>query len=149
MPLLHLTNGTLVWTKLIQWGRLLPVCGNTGSHLLSCLSSRHSWFTSQSRRTSSALRLCLLLGKGRAKRMATCTEWRRPATSMGQICPRYQPALPCWGRLSEIPQLCAGCQSKLLHGESTHHWKQSHGHPKNCLCSRYCGSTKHCRSRWF
>lgn len=50
--LLHLANGAPVWTKLMQWGRLLPVRGNTGSHLLSCLSSKRSSFTSQSRRSS-------------------------------------------------------------------------------------------------
>jgi len=54
-----------------------------------------------------ALGLCLLLGKGRVKRTATCTGWR-PVTCMGQICPTYppHPALPCWRRISDISAMC-------------------------------------------
>lgn len=70
-----------------------------------------------------ALGLCLLWGKGRVKRMATCCLH-------GPDLPHLSTPSSPPGADSQILQLCAGCQSKLLYGKSTHHWNWSHGHPK-------------------
>lgn len=93
---------------------------NTGLQCLGCLFSKHGSFTSQPRRTSSGVVFAVREGQSE-KDGYLLPAWARSASPI-------QPSLA--GADSQILQLCAGCQSKLLHGKSTHHWNWSHGHPE-------------------
>lgn len=99
---------------------------NTGLQCLGCLFSKHGSFTSQPRRTSSGVVFAVREGQSENDGYLL-PAWTRSASPIHPI----QPSLA--GADSQILQLCAGCQSKLLHGKSTHHWNWSHGRPKKTV----------------
>lgn len=136
LPLLHVANGALMWTKHMQWGRLLPMSGNTGLHGLSCLFSKHGSFASQPRSTISGVVFAVREGHSENDGYLHRVE---------KTCCLHGPDLPHLSTPSSYVLAARGNFSR----ESTHHWNWSHGHPKNCLCDRYCDSARHCGSSWF
>lgn len=105
VTLLHLANGAPVWTKLMQWGRLLPVHGNTGSHLLSCLSSKRSSFTSQSRRTSSAVVFAAM--EGQSKKDGYLHRVKKTCHQHGPDLPQVPASPPFLGQtLRDTSDMC-------------------------------------------